>query len=66
MANFIPSWIGFNYGPSFGKDTKLLVLAIIPFEVDEEGDVTGYFPHEKYPSIINFLLLIFGIAGFVG
>ena len=41
------------------------MLAIIPFEVDEEGDVTGYFPHEQYPSIINLFLLIFGIIGFV-
>ena len=39
--------IGFDYGPSFGEGTKLLVLAIILFEVDEEGDVTGYFPHEQ-------------------
>ena len=66
IASLIPSWIGFNNGPSFGKNTKLLVLAIILFKVDEEGDVTGYFPHEQYPSIINFLLLFFGIIGFVG
>ena len=66
IAGFIPSWIGFDYGPSFGEGTKLLVLAIILFEVDEEGDVTGYFPHEQYPSIINLLLLLFGVFGFVG
>ena len=43
LSSLIPSWTGFNYGPSFGKDTKLFLLAIIPFEVDEEGNVTGYW-----------------------
>ena len=33
--------IGSFYGPGFGEDTKLLMLAIIPFEVDEEGNITG-------------------------
>ena len=41
IAGFIPSWIGFNYGPSFGEHAKLLALAIIPFEVNEEGNITG-------------------------
>ena len=38
--------IGSFYGPGSGEDTKLLLLAKIPFEVYEEGDITGYFPHE--------------------
>ena len=41
IASFLPGWIGFNYGPIFGVDAKLLMLAMIPFKVNEEGNITG-------------------------